>query len=95
MATIPTHELRLSDIPKEKFQWCVFTQFALTCDPLSEIIKESDQKDPGSIPSCTWTVVALRYYLYCWQRIGNNQDGLLQDDIDKVQQAMRILRAKV
>jgi hypothetical protein len=95
MATIATHELRKIDVPDGKFNWAAFSEFAFTFDPLSEAPDEFNQALTGAAPSDIWTKAALRYFLYCCQRIANNQGGLTQGDIDKAQTAMNILRAKI
>lgn len=92
---IATHDLCKTDLPPENFEWSAFSEFALTFDPLSEATDEFDQVPASATPSDKWTLVALRYFLYCWQRIGNNQGGLRPEAIDKVQAALNILRAKI
>jgi hypothetical protein len=77
------------------FQLAHILGFALTFDPISEATDESDQVPANATPSDTWTAVALRYFLYCWQRIGNNQERLRPEAIDKVLIALSILRSKV
>jgi hypothetical protein len=95
MTTIATRDLRKDDVPHGNFNWPTFSKFALTFDPLSEATDEFNQVPASATPSDTWTAVALRYFLYCWQRIGNNQDGLRPETIDKVQAALNILRSKI
>jgi hypothetical protein len=95
MTTIATRDLRKGDVPQGKFDWSTFSKFALTFDPLSEATDEFNQVPASATPSNTWTAVALRYFLYCWQRIGNNQGGLRPEAIDKVQAALSILRSKI
>lgn len=95
MTTIATCDLRKADVPQGKFNWITFSEFALTFDPLSEASGEFNQVPASAEPSDTWTAVALRYFLYCWQRIGNNQGGLRPEAIDAVQAALNILRAKI
>lgn len=95
MTTIETRDLRKDDVPEGNFNWSIFSKFALTFDPISEATDERDQVPASAIPSDTWTAVALRYFLYCWQRIGNNQGSLRPEAIDKIQTALSILRSKV
>lgn len=95
MTTIATRDLCKDDVPQGNFKWSIFSEFALTFDPLSEATDECDQVPASATPSDTWTAVALRYFLYCWQRIGNNQGGLRPEAIDKVQTALNILHSKV
>lgn len=95
MATIATCELREEHVPQGNFNGSTFSKFALTFDPLSEAADEFNQMPASATPSETWTVEALRYFLYCWQRIGNNQGGLRPEAIDKVQVALSILRSKI
>jgi hypothetical protein len=95
MTIIVTRDLRKGDVPQGNFNWSTFSNFALTFDPLSEVTDEFDQVSASATPSNTWTAVALRYFLYCWQRIGNNQGGLRPEAIDKVQAALSILRSKI
>jgi len=95
MTTIATRDLSKGDVPQGNFNWSTFSKFALTFDPLSEATDDFDQVPASGIPSDTWTAVALRYFLYCWQRIGNNQGGLSPEAIDKVQAALSILRSKI
>jgi hypothetical protein len=94
LKTIATCDLRKEDVPQGNFNWPKFSKFALTFDPLSEIMDEFDQVPASAIPSNTWTTVALRYFLYCWQRIGNNQGELKPAAIDNIQAALRILHSK-
>lgn len=93
--TIETRNLHKDDIPQGSFNWSTFSKFALTFNPLSEATDECNQVPANATPSDTWTTVALRYFLYCWQRIGNNQGGLRPEAIDKVQAALSILRSKI
>jgi hypothetical protein len=65
-----------------------------TCDLRKEDVPQFDQVPASAIPSNTWTTVALRYFLYCWQRIGNNQGELKPAAIDNIQAALRILHSK-
>lgn len=95
MTTILTRDLRKDDVPQGNFNWSTFSKFALTFDPLSEATDEFSQVPASATPSDRWTTVALRYFLYCWQRIGNNQGGLRPEAIDKVQAALKILRSKI
>ncbi|WUR12182.1 hypothetical protein E7V67_021135 [[Empedobacter] haloabium] len=95
MATISTQNLRRSDVPLEKCNWYTFSEFALTFDPMVETKDESDQLPASATPCDISTAVALRYFLYCWQRIGNNQGGLTPEAFEKVQTALHILRTKV
>ena len=95
MTIIATSDLSKDDVPQGIFNWSIFSEFALTFDPLAEATDECDQVPANATPSDTWTAVALRYFLYCWQRIGNNQGGLRSEAIDKVQTALCILRSKV
>jgi hypothetical protein len=95
MKTIATSDLRRDDVPQGNFKWSTFSKFALTFDPLSEAKDEFNQVPASATPSDTWNEVALRYFLYCWQRIGNNQGGLRPEAIDKVQAALSILRSKI
>ena len=95
MTIIATHDLSKGDVPQGDFNWSTFSKFALTFDPLSETTDEFNQVPAGATPSDTWTAVALRYFLYCWQRIGNNQGDLKPEEIDKVQAALSILRSKI
>ena len=95
MTTIATHDLRKDDVPQGKFKWSTFANFALTFDPLSEATDEFNQVPASTTPYYIWTAVALRYFLYCWQRIGNNQGGLSPEAVDKVQAALNVLRSKI
>lgn len=95
MTTIATRDLRKDDVPRGNFNWSTFSKFALTFDPLSEATDESNQVSASATLSDTWTAVALRYFPYCWQRIGKNQGGLRPEAIDKVQAALSILRSKI
>lgn len=95
MTIIATPDLSKGDVPQGDFNWSTFSKFALTFDPLSEATDEFNQVPASATPSDTWTAVALRYFLYCWQRIGNNQGGLKPEAIDKVQAALSILRSKI
>jgi len=92
---IATSNLRKKDVPQGYCNWLTFSNFALTFDPLSETVEESDKVPLGAMPSDTWSVVALRYFLYCWQRIGNNQGELEPVAIDKVQRTLKILHSKM
>jgi hypothetical protein len=65
MKNIATHDLRKADIPPLKFDWSTFSQFALTFDPLSEAKDGFDHVPASATPSDKWTLVSLRYYLYC------------------------------
>jgi len=94
LKVISTRDLRIEDIPHGSFKWSKFSNFALTFDPLSEIMGEFDRVSLSAIPSEKWTVVALRYFLYCWQRIANNQAELQPITIDNIQAALIILRSK-
>ena len=95
MTTIATRDLRKGDVPQGDFDWPKFAKFALTFDPLSEGTDELNQVPASATPSDTWTAGALRYFLYCWQRIGNNQGRLRPEAIIKVQAALSILRSKL
>lgn len=95
MKTIATADLVQTDVPQGNFSWRTFSTFALTFDPLSEATDEFSQISAYATPSGTWAIVQLRYFLYCWQRIGNNQGGLMPEAVDKVQAALSILRAKI
>ena len=95
MTTIATRDLREEDVPKEYFNWPAFSDFALTFDPLSEAADEFNHVAASATPSDTWTAVALRYFLYCWQRIGNNQGELKPEAIEKVQAALSLLLSKI
>jgi len=95
MIIIATRDLSRGDVPQRDFNWSTFSKFALTFDPLSEAKEEFNQVPASATPSDTWTAVALRYFLYSWQRIGNNQGGLKPEAIDKVQAALSILRSKI
>lgn len=95
MTTIATLDLRKEDVPQGDFNWTTFSKFSLTFDPLSEAKDEFNQVPASATPSDTWSAVALRYFLYCWQRIGNNQGGLRPDAVEKVQIALSILRSKI
>lgn len=95
MTTIATRNLRREDVPQGSFNWPTFSTFALTFNPLYEAAAEGSQKPASATPSDTWTAVGLRYFLYCWQRIGNNQGGLSPEATDRVQIAMNILRSKL
>lgn len=95
MTIIVTRDLQKGDVPQGNFNWSTFSNFALTFDPLSEVTDEFDQVSASATPSNTWTAAALRYFIYCWQRIGNNQGGLRPEAIDKVQAALSILRSKI
>lgn len=95
MTNIATQDLRKNDVPEGSFNWSKFSEFALTFDPLSEATDEFDQMPASATPSDKWTAVALRYFLYCWQRIGNNRGGLRPVEIGKVQAALSILHAKI
>jgi len=92
VTTIATRDLCKSDVPQGNFNWSTFSRFALTFDPLSEAIEGSNQVPVSATPSDTWSAVALLCFLYCWQRIGNNQGGLKPEAIDKVPAALSILR---
>ncbi|MDN4038734.1 hypothetical protein [Massilia sp. YIM B02443] len=92
---IATSDLSKNDVPEGDFNWSAFSKFALTFDPLSETTDESNQASAGTTPSNTWSAAALRYFLYCWQRIGNNQGGLSLAESDKVQAALCMLRTKI
>ncbi|WUR12177.1 hypothetical protein E7V67_021110 [[Empedobacter] haloabium] len=95
MTIISTHDLHPSDVPPANCNWSTFSEFALTFDPMAEAKDESDQLPASATPSDISTAVALRYFLYCWQRIGNNQGGLTPEALEKVQTALHILRTKV
>jgi hypothetical protein len=95
MGTIVTSNLHKDDVPQGDFKWHTFSKFALTFDPLSEAKDEFNQEPVSAILSHTWSVLALRYFLYGWQRIGNNQGELSTDAIYKVQAALSILRSKI
>lgn len=95
MTIIATRNLRREHVPQGSFNWSTFSTFALTFNPLYEAADEGSQKPASATPSDTWSAVALRYFLYCWQRIGNNQGVLRPEAIDKVQIAMNILRSKL
>jgi hypothetical protein len=95
MTAIATGDLRKEDVPLGNFNWSTFSRFALTFDPFSEGTDEFNQVAASATPSDTWTLVALRYFLFCWQRIGNNQGGLRPEAIDMVQAALSILRSKI
>lgn len=95
MTTIATQDLRKHHVPQGNFNWSTFSNFALTFDPLFEATDQSSQVPASAIPSDTWSAVTLRYFLYCWQRIGNNQGGLRPEAIDKVQAALTILHSTI
>lgn len=95
MTIIATRDLSKGDVPQGDFNWSTFSKFALTFDPLSEATDEFDQVPARATPSDTWTAVTLRYFLYCWQRIGNNQGELKPEAIGKIQAALSILRSKI
>ena len=95
MTTIATKDLRKHDVPQGNFNWPKFSRFALTFDPMFEATDQSNQVPASATPSDTWTVVALRYFLYYWQRIGNNQGGLRPEAVEKVQAALTILHSKI
>lgn len=95
MTIIATRDLRKGDIPQGNFNWSTFSKFALTFVPLSDTTDEFNQVSASATPSDTWTTEALRHFLYCWQRIGNNQGGLRPEVIDKIQAALSILRSKI
>ncbi len=95
MINIATQNLCKDDLPMGIFNWSRFSEFALTFDPISETIDELNHVPVSATPFDKWSVLTLRYFLYCWQRIGNNQGGLPTDAIDKVQTALTILRAKI
>lgn len=95
MTIIATCDVHKNDVPQGNFNWSTFSEFALTFDPLSEGTDECNQVPASATPSDTWTPVALRYFLYCWQRIGNNQGGLRPEAVDMVQAALSLLRSKL
>lgn len=95
MTIIATRDLRKEDVPQGNFEWLIFSRFALTFDPLSDAKDELNQVPASATPSDTWTPVALRYFLYCWQRIGNNQGGLRPEVIEQIQDALSILSSKI
>jgi hypothetical protein len=82
-------------VPQRDFNWSTFLKFALTFDPLSEATDEFEQVPAGATPSATWTAVTLRYFLYCWQRIGNNHGDLKPEAIGKIQAALSVLCSKI
>lgn len=75
--------------------WSNFSKFTLTFDPLSQAKDEFYQVSASATPSDTLIVAKLRYFLYCWQRIKNDQRELIPEAIDKVQTALSILRPKM
>jgi|GEM_PF-6558603 len=95
MTRIATHNPRKADVPQGSFNWPTFSEFALTFDPLSEAKDELNHTAVNAKPSDIWTTVELRYFLYCWQRIGNNRDDLEPEGIEKIQAALSILHAKI
>lgn len=95
MIIIATRDLSKGDVSQGDVNWSTFSKFALTFDPLSEATDESNQVLTSATPSDTWSAVTLRHFLYCWQRIGNNQGGLRPEAINKVQAALTILRSKI
>ena len=95
MTIIATNDLRREDVPKGSFDWSRYSEFASTFDPLSETTNDFEHVPASATPSHTWTVVTLRYFLYCWQRIGNNQGTLKPETIEKIQAALILLRAKI
>jgi hypothetical protein len=70
MMIIATSDLSKNDVPQGDSNWSTFSKFALTFDPLSEAADEPNQVPASATPSNTWSTVTLRYFLYCWQRIG-------------------------
>lgn len=76
MIIIATRDLSKGDVPRGDFNWSKFSKFTLTFDPLSEAKDEFNQVPASATLSDTWTAVTLRYFLYCWQRSGNNQGEL-------------------
>ena len=95
MTNMKTRDLRKEDLPQGSFNWDAFSKFALKFDPLCEAADEFNQMPASATPTDACTAVALRYFLYCWQRIGNNQGGLSPAASDKVQAALCILRTKI
>lgn len=95
MKIISTQNLGKSDAPPENCNWSTFSKFTLTFDPMAEAKDKSDQLSASATPSDSSTAVALRHFLYCWQRIGTNQGGLTPEAMNKVQTALHILRTKV
>jgi hypothetical protein len=95
MPIIATHDLRRSDVPYGRFDWDTFSEFALTFDPFSEPAEEYEQVQASATPSDAWTATAIRYFLYCWQRIGNNQGQLTPEGIKLVLTACSVLRDKI
>lgn len=95
MEIISTRDLRTCDVPQGDFNWSAFSKFALTFDPLTEVTDDSTQVSVRSTPALIWTVVELRYFLYCWQRVENNQGGLMPESIESAQTTLNILRSKI
>jgi hypothetical protein len=95
MIKIATSELRSGHVPPGRFKWSSFSEFALTFDPLSEATDEADALTASATPTEASSTVGLRNFLYCWQRIGNNQGSLPQDAITKIRTAMKILRSRL
>jgi len=95
MPIIATRDLRRRDVPCGLFDWVIFSEFALTFDPFSEPAEEYEQVQASATPSDVWSAAAIRYFLYCWQRIGNNQGRLTPEGIKLVLSACSVLRDKV
>lgn len=95
MTIIATCDLSKGNVPQGDFNWSTFSKFALTFNTLSEATDEFEQVPAGATLSDTWTAVTLRYFLYCWQRIGNNHGELKPEAIGKIQAALSILRSKI
>jgi hypothetical protein len=91
---IATVDLKKEDIPRI-FKWPSFSKFATTFDPLIEAQDLKNQLPTTENPTQENSLVALRYFLYCWQRIGNNQGGLDIKTAQKIQLALDLLREKV
>lgn len=95
MRIIATRDLCKDDVPQGNFNWPTFSKCALTFDPLSDLADEFNQASTNTTPFDTWTTAVLRYFLYCWQRIGNNQGELRPEAINDIQEALSILRSKI
>jgi hypothetical protein len=92
---IDSSTLAKSDIPAGPFKWATFSTFALTFDPRKEDLEDSERFALSAVPEASWSVRALRCYLYSWQRIGNNQGVPSPEVVGKIEKALEILRSKV
>ena len=93
---IHTKNLKKNDVPL-RLKLSNFSVFALSFDPVDECAEGlgNERVLPKNTPSKNDSIIALRLFIYEWQRIRNNSGYIDPNDEKKIILALNILREKL